>query len=199
MPVGRSSLALFSIALLVAINGCGADSEPAEEAAEATEAPEPEGGGFQLGSAADLVVVSEDVGDQLSMLSLGDPSAAEPTPAPVEPATPKPRRTDPGLGVAGGKTVSATQIKATIRQNSPQVRACYERQLKSTPSLRGKVVVAWTVGADGKVRSPRAVSNTTGNRDMLPCIRRAVKSWQFARAESPQDIEYPFVFKPREF
>ena len=79
------------------------------------------------------------------------------------------------------------------------MKACYERELKSTPSLRGKVVLAWTIGADGRVRSPRVVRNTTGNRELQRCVAKAVRGWAFAKAQSPQDVQYPFVFKSTEF
>ena len=79
------------------------------------------------------------------------------------------------------------------------MRACYERELKRKPNLRGKVVLGWTIRADGHVRSARAIRDTTGNAGMTRCIVKAVGAWRFPRAEAGQDIEYPFSFKPRDY
>ena len=103
---------------------------------------------------------------------------------------------DPGLGPAGGRTLSGSEVQAGIRPNLPQVRACYEKELKRVEGFSGKVVVAWTIGADGVVRRPKVIQDSTRNRAMLPCITRVVSRWRFAKAESPTDVEYPFRFKP---
>lgn len=188
----------FALTLLPA---CGDDPVPEEPAETPAPTPASDDGGLALGSAADLISVSDEV-DVASLGGLGPKPEPAISTAPaaneVRVETP-PKPVDRGLGVPGGWTISATQIKGTIQQNQGQVRACYERELKTSPTMRGKVVVGWTIGADGKVRSPKVVSNTTGNREMLPCIRRSIKSWRFPKAQSPQDIEYPFVFKPRDY
>jgi TonB family protein len=201
------------------------EPEPVEDAEADAPAEASDEGGFDfvLGSAADLIVVSEDHDDSLALLLGGGQASAGTSGATAArggssrtggdssggsgstststggggPAAPS--LSDPGLGRSGGRTISPDQIQATIQQNSGQVRACYERELKSSPSLQGKVVVAWTIGADGRVRSPRAARNSTGNRELSGCVKRALRTWVFPKSESPQDIEYPFVFKPREF
>ena len=205
---------------------CGPEGVQDADADAAAASVDEGGGEFVLGSAADLVVISEDHDDQLALLlgggsgvagsggggrsgtaarggssstgrSSGTSTSSGGSVGSAGPALPS--LNDPGLGRTGGRTLSAEQIQTTIQHNSGQVRACYERELKSTPSLQGKVVLAWTIGADGRVRSPRSARNSTGNRELSTCLHRAVRTWVFPRAESPQDVEYPFVFKPREF
>ncbi len=198
MTPSRRCLCLIAACTLLL--GCGADPVP-EEPLETPAPPESTPGELALGSAADLISVS----DEVDVASLGglapktEPSTGTAPKTNEVHAEKPPRPVDRGLGTSGGWTISAGQIKSTVQQNQGQVRACYERELKTNSSLRGKVVIGWTIGADGKVRSPKVVSNSTGNREMLPCIRRAIKSWRFPKAQSPQDIEYPFVFKPRDY
>lgn len=222
----RSPLLLLLAGALCLV-GCGPDEISEAEPEDSVEA-EDGGGGLVLGSAADLVVISDDHDDQLASLldggskdggsggggtrtgstaarggrssggGGGDSGATDRgRSASTGPALPS--LGDLGMGQTGGRTISADQIQDTIQQSSGQIRACYERELKSSPSLSGKVVLSWTIGADGRVRSPRAARNTTGNRELPSCLKRAVRGWSFPRAESPQDVEYPFVFKPREF
>jgi hypothetical protein len=214
----------FAILLMLfgalASGGCGSDDSPAAEtdAAEDGAAEGDDGGGLlMLGSAADLIIVSDDMDGQLASLGAGlggspagatasDGSAARGGGQPPaggggsnasgSSGPSMPSLSDPGLGRAGGQTISADQIQSTIQRNVGQVRACYERELKAQPSLNGKVVLSWTIGADGHTRSVSGVRNTTGNRELLSCVRKAVRGWRFPQAQSPQDIEYPFVFKP---
>lgn len=182
---------LVSLTLLLA--GCGEEPAPppAPPAPVATPAPVEE---MVLGSAEDELVMEEEVVSNSALAALGGGGAAKPEPTPK----PAPKK-DTGLGQEGGRSISAAQIKKIIDRNQPQVTACYERELKKAPGLRGKVVMGFVIGADGRVRTPRAVRNTTGSRPLSSCIARTVKNWRFPRAEGPADVEYPFAFKPRDF
>jgi len=90
------------------------------------------------------------------------------------------------------------QIKRIITERVPQVRACYERELKKSPGLGGKVLVSWTIQKDGTVSSPRVRKNTTGSSRLAPCITKAISRWHFPESSSTSDVEYPFVFKAKE-
>jgi len=149
---------------------------------------------IELGESIEEGAVEDETPGAFAMLTQGS-SIQESTP--TEAHKKKTQATsDPGMGASGGRTLSGEQVQAGIRPNLPQVRACYEKELKKGGDFGGKVVLGWTIGADGKVRAPRVIRNSTGNRAMLPCITRVVSRWRFAKAESPTDIEYPFRFKP---
>ena len=191
----------FSALLLLALFACSGepdlDSEPApvpEEPDEAAIRAAMEE--VELGSGVDEAEMEASTPGAFAMLTQGVPPAEE-----AEAATPKPKAvqrasTDLGLGAPGGQTLSGEEVQSGIRPNLPQVRACYEKELKKGGDFGGKVIVAWTIGADGAVRTPHVIRNSTGNRAMLPCITRVVSRWRFPKAESPTDIEYPFRFKP---
>jgi outer membrane biosynthesis protein TonB len=94
-------------------------------------------------------------------------------------------------------TISEDDVVQVVKRHKGQVRACYEKELKSDPSLIGIVVVAWTVTAAGGVHGTRVISNSTGNTDMESCITRVVEGWAFpASGAGDVDIEYPFRFVP---
>jgi outer membrane biosynthesis protein TonB len=190
---------LLALPLLAGCGGSEAQSVAPETAPVAAVEPEEV---LSLGSAADELVVDEEQVSSSALAGLGGLGAASATKKEAPAATPKAStkpKSDPGLGIDGGRSVTATQIKRVISQNQAQVTACYERELKKNPGLRGKVVVGFVIGGDGRVRPPRIVRNTTRNRAMLPCIKRAVRTWRFPKAEGPADVEYPFAFKPRDF
>jgi len=93
---------------------------------------------------------------------------------------------------------SQADIRNTIRTSLPQVRACYERELKARPSLEGKVVAQWSIAPSGHVQSPRVRSNSTASSSLASCITRVLKGWRFSSASHASDVEYPFTFRPRE-
>ncbi len=117
-----------------------------------------------------------------------------------EPAPPPKgmRRARLGKPSTQSRVLDSGQIKRIISERIPQVRACYERELKKNSGLAGKVLVAWTIREDGSVTSPKARTNTTGNRALVPCITKAVSKWRFPKSGSPSDVEFPFVFRSKE-
>ena len=120
-----------------------------------------------------------------------EPATAEPPPAAKSSASSSPVVEAPGL--------SAAQIRTPIKRKMGQVRACYERELKKNPGLSGKISMAFTIGTDGKVRSARAARNSTGSMTLARCVSGRVSTWVFPTAAGSTDVEYPFVFEPRDF
>jgi hypothetical protein len=96
------------------------------------------------------------------------------------------------------QVLGSEKIKSIISARIPQVRACYERELKTDSTLEGKVTAGWTIRPDGSVASVRIKKNTTGNQSLAPCIKKSVARWRFPASRSSSDVEYPFVFKTKE-
>lgn len=157
-------------------------------------------GELTLGDASEELIIDDELVDSaaLSALSAGGRSTSQKKVAAAR-GGPAQTSSDPGLGIEGGRTISAAQVKKVVIHKMAQMRACYERELKKNPNTRGKVVLSWTIGADGRVRRPAVVRNTTRSRALTPCMTRAVKNWRFPRAQSPFDVEYPFTFKPKDW
>ena len=193
-------------ALLLLLPGCGEEPASAEpETPEMTEpapaeAAEPVEDGALFASAAEDIVMKEAPSGSVFGSAEAKGEAKTKPAATTASASTAARAGGGGAGeVDGGRTITADQVKAVVKAKTPQVRACYERELKKREGLRGKVVLAWTIRANGTVTGTHAVRNTTRNTAMIPCMTRAVSQWRFPRAESPFDVEYPFVFKPRDW
>lgn len=90
-----------------------------------------------------------------------------------------------------GDTASVQKV---VRKYQGQVKYCYEAQLKSDPSLAGRVEVQFTV-ANGRVASASVFGNTTGSDALGKCIVGKVRRWKFP-TEIQGDIVYPFVLTP---
>lgn len=182
------------LVLLLAVFACAKDPQPtASPSTTATPAAAPADDLFA--PAADLVAIRTEPDEEATPGGGGAPVAQGALPAVLaEPPTPEATE-DRGLGTEGGRTLSQKQLLDTIKRNQPKVRACYERGLKSNNTLAGKLVLAWTVGADGRVRAVETISDSVRHGEVVRCIRKTVGTWVFPRAESPSEVEYPFVLK----
>jgi hypothetical protein len=102
--------------------------------------------------------------------------------------------TRPAVRAVGRLEESA--IRRTIQAHTSEVRRCYERRLKRVPTLRDRVVMHFTVGADGTVTEARAEGGEA-DPTIVTCLESAVRSWTFDRPEGGAvSIVYPLTFAP---
>ena len=193
----RSSLSLVVVAF--ALLGCGtfaqeAAVEPIEQVPEPLPEPLPE---------PPTQLPEQEVLIEEETPAPAKPVRAVPKKAPAakkkQPATLKGmRRASLTLSESKPKALGNARIKSIISERIPQVRACYERELKRNSQLEGKVTAVWTITPGGLVRSVRIKKNTTSSSALGPCIKKAVAKWRFPASSSSSDVEYPFVFRSKE-
>ena len=100
-------------------------------------------------------------------------------------------------GASGGVSgaIDQNSVYSVIRRRIGGVRYCYESQLKTNPSLAGKIRVQFVIGASGSVSSCSVVSNSMGNTFVQECVCRMVRRWKFP---TPDDgtvtVGYTFIF-----
>jgi TonB family protein len=84
-----------------------------------------------------------------------------------------------------------------IRDNSGDVRECYARRLQDRPTLQGKLVVRFDIGASGKVVG--ASADGIADKDLQICVVQAVRKWEFEKPQSGGKLRvaYPFKFEPQ--
>ncbi len=76
-----------------------------------------------------------------------------------------------------------------------EVQQCYEPELLHDRTLRGKVVLAWSIDANGTVRAAKVVKSTLPGDAVATCILNAVRGWPFRPPQgAPTRVVYPFVF-----
>jgi TonB family protein len=87
-------------------------------------------------------------------------------------------------------------VRREIRRHLNEIRYCYERALVTRPDLAGRVVVQFSVAAEGAVIAAAIAQSTLGAAGVEACVTQAVRRWTFPR--SPQGgltvVNYPFVF-----
>jgi hypothetical protein len=98
-----------------------------------------------------------------------------------------------GLAIVGG--LEKSEINAVVDENFSQIRYCYNRALRSNPSLKGKVVSKFVVGGNGEVLSSKIGSSTLLNPSVENCIAGRISTWHFPkpRGGGQVTVNYPFL------
>ncbi|MGB1016510.1 MAG: AgmX/PglI C-terminal domain-containing protein, partial [Nannocystaceae bacterium] len=80
-------------------------------------------------------------------------------------------------GDTGG--ISKKVIRRIVRAHINEVRFCYNEGLTRDPELAGRIVVGFTIGADGNVVESKVAETTLGDSSVDTCIATAVGRWKF--------------------
>ncbi len=93
----------------------------------------------------------------------------------------------------------AAALKETFEREQKKLLACFEPGRKRNPQLRGRVIVRFTLGTNGR---PKAVANQGSNLEddaVITCVVKVVKGTHFPPTqEGTVTIVYPFIFHPYE-
>jgi hypothetical protein len=94
-------------------------------------------------------------------------------------------------------SLSKDLIRRVVHEHKDHVRYCYEQALQSRPGLAGRVVIGWTIGADGSVKTSRVESTTMGDA-VGSCVAKRVRTWRFPEPKGGiVVVRYPFAFRRR--
>lgn len=87
-------------------------------------------------------------------------------------------------------------VLKVVRRHQSEIRYCYESELSKDPSLGGKVTVAWTIGATGRVEFAEVAESGLGNANVESCIVQRIRRWSFPEPNGGQEvaITFPWVF-----
>ncbi len=97
-----------------------------------------------------------------------------------------------GTGALDGKAISKV-----VNRRKRSVQGCYEKELKRSPDLAGKVKVQFTVLESGRVGDVNLLEDTIGNGAVGKCIVRQVKRWRFPKPDGGSvTVTFPFIFAP---
>lgn len=88
-------------------------------------------------------------------------------------------------------------VKKVVRSHLDEIRKCYDGALASDPELGGKVVVSFSITAQGKVKGQKVSSSTLESDAVQSCILDEVKTWTFPEPDGGDEVAvtYPFIFK----
>lgn len=83
-------------------------------------------------------------------------------------------------------------LDRVLRARRGQFKRCYDSALNRDPSVRGRVVLAWTI-EDGRVYDARVEEHNTGSPEFTACLVRLLKRWKFDGVEDGE-VSQPFIF-----
>jgi Ca-activated chloride channel homolog len=87
-------------------------------------------------------------------------------------------------------------IQSAIQSMRGRIRRCYEQRLEADPSLSGRIIVALSIGPDGRVLAAKIDAKTLEDAELERCILSAMRSLRFPPPAGGGTIQvrYPFVF-----
>jgi hypothetical protein len=88
------------------------------------------------------------------------------------------------------------QIGRVMRRYLGRIKACYERDLKNSPQLQGKIKVKFRVGAGGEVASAATLENTTGSTSLATCIVNRIRRIRFPPEAEGAEVIWPLNLFP---
>ncbi|OGQ23905.1 MAG: hypothetical protein A2138_10850, partial [Deltaproteobacteria bacterium RBG_16_71_12] len=95
----------------------------------------------------------------------------------------------------GQGELSKEEIMKVINQHIGEIQFCYEKQLRTTPGLSGRVVLEWTVNTHGRVTVVKVAQSSLASTDATNCMTSKLKSWKFPNPRGGAvTIVFPFVF-----
>jgi len=102
----------------------------------------------------------------------------------------------PGTTAEFVGTIDREAVRRVIRSILTQIRACYEKQLRSNPTLSGKVVITFEIADQGRVTSSRPKSSTLSDPEVGRCVAARIQAQRFPEPPSGTIavVDYPFVF-----
>lgn len=88
--------------------------------------------------------------------------------------------------------VDKKAVSATIRQRMPGLQACYEKALRSNPSLKGKMGYTITINPQGRVTEVVVEEDTVRDASVKSCTIAKIKGWRFFSEGAEESSEVTF-------
>ena len=94
-------------------------------------------------------------------------------------------------------TLTRSNIDDTVSKHLPDIRSCYENELKNNPKLHGRIAVNFVISATGGVKSAKVQKTTLENETVESCVADQIKKVQFPTPKrgGVVIVTYPFVFE----
>lgn len=91
--------------------------------------------------------------------------------------------------------IPKSEIARIINNHLGQIRYCYSRELPKSPKLRGKIVINFIIGLQGRVTSTRVDETTMNNANVEQCVQNVVRRMPFPKpGGGVVEVNYPFTF-----
>ncbi|OFZ54893.1 MAG: hypothetical protein A2428_11755 [Bdellovibrionales bacterium RIFOXYC1_FULL_54_43] len=89
------------------------------------------------------------------------------------------------------------QVGEVIHKHLSEIRYCYEAAMLRASGIEGRLIVNFTIGGNGVVKSSEVKSSTLPDPALDDCILRRLNTWKFPEPKGRIEVgvSYPFIFK----
>ncbi len=89
------------------------------------------------------------------------------------------------------------EVGQVIHKHMKEIRYCYETAMIRSPDLEGKLVVEFTIGRQGAVRSSGVRTSSVPDQRLDDCVLSRLVAWKFPQPKGGIEVAvtYPFIFK----
>ncbi len=77
------------------------------------------------------------------------------------------------------------QVSRVVNRHNDAIEYCYQKELRRNPTLKGKLVVRFTITPQGKVSNVTIISSSLNNPELETCIVRRIQRWDDFGAVDP--------------
>lgn len=95
-------------------------------------------------------------------------------------------------------TLTPVMIQGVIMSQEAPIKHCYQTELKSKPTLAGRVTLVFTIDEHGEVSETQAQHEAPELNQLALCIEGLSRGWRFP--STPKDgsavVKFPFDFAP---
>ena len=99
------------------------------------------------------------------------------------------------MGCGGAGFCGESDMLRVVKANEAALVSCYNRARAKKPGLKGKVVMKWRIGLDGKTFKVLVESTTLNDKSVEDCLRRQLEAAHFPKPKGGMcQIRYPFRF-----
>ncbi len=126
-------------------------------------------------------------------------AAPAPAPAPAPEVSAEPELSPPPLEEApvaleDGNAGSIARAIASAKRRA--VQACFERELKRSPNLEGRVTVELELAPPQRVEAVR-VSDDLGRPEFTQCVQATMQHLAFTGLDEEVTVQLPYLLSPR--
>ncbi|HKU38585.1 MAG TPA: AgmX/PglI C-terminal domain-containing protein [Polyangiales bacterium] len=91
-------------------------------------------------------------------------------------------------------TLRRDELRALVRERTPELQRCYEAALDRLPGGRGHVAVRFVIDASGKVPSVHVGSSDFDSPEVACCLANHIAGWTLPAPQGGDFVvvEYPF-------
>src|SRR5688572_5066643 len=82
-------------------------------------------------------------------------------------------------GARAGVVLDSATVARSVRDHAPAVKGCYDAAVGKKHAPTGRLIMAWTINAAGKVESVRVEKDDLRDARLASCLRNTIEGWRF--------------------